>query len=156
MNRLSIRKRGYDYSLPAYYFVTICTYMSQPLFGTISDGVMNPSDVGKVVENVWSSLTKHYSGIELDSFVLMPNHLHGVVRIIDYVGAGLRPARSKVQLSEVVRALKSFSSRKVNNLNFLEADVPLWQRGYYDRIIRTEKDEYSSAIHQNESPTMEI
>ena len=140
MDRKSIRKPGFDYSFPGYYFVTICTHDGKSFLGSISDGVIHPSEIGTVVHRVWNGLIDHYSSLELDSFVLMPNHVHGVVRLVESVGAGLRPAESRVTLTEVVRALKSFSSRQVNERRLLPANTILWQRTFYDRIIRTEKE----------------
>jgi putative transposase len=84
---------------------------------------------GKIVNGCWHDLPNHYS------FVVMPNHVHGVVVL---VGAGLRPAPTNPPLSEIVRAFKSFSSRKIDELQSTTG-LPFWQRGYYEHIVRDDK-----------------
>ena len=90
-HRRSIRMKGYDYSQPGAYFVTICTHGKQSLFGKIVDGEMQLNDFGKVVEFTWNDLVNHVDGIELGPFVIMPNHIHAIIHIIapaNTVGAG--------------------------------------------------------------------
>ena len=86
-HRRSIRLSGYDYSQAGAYFVTICTQNRQCLFGEIVDGEMRLNDAGQMVQLVWSELAQHYAGVEIDGFVVMPNHIHGIV-ILTSVGAG--------------------------------------------------------------------
>ncbi len=81
-HRRSIRMKGYDYSQPGAYFVTICTHGKQSLFGKIVDGEMKLNDFGKVVEFTWNDLVNHVDGIELGPFVIMPNHIHAIIHII--------------------------------------------------------------------------
>ena len=93
-HRRSIRMKGYDYSQPGAYFVTICTHGKQSLFGKIVDGEMKLNDFGRVVEFTWNDLVNHVDGIELGPFVIMPNHIHAIINIIarKSVGAGSEPA----------------------------------------------------------------
>jgi putative transposase len=93
------------------------------------------NDYGTLVKDCWHDLPRHYPNIELDAFVVMPNHVHGVVVL---VGAGLRPAPTDHPLTEVVRAFKSFSSRKINEVRGT-LGLPIWQRGYYEHIVRDDK-----------------
>jgi REP element-mobilizing transposase RayT len=99
-NRQSTRLRGYDYSQPGSYFVTVCIHdRKQKLFGGVIDGKMNENDVGNAVRQCWNDLASHYPHIRLDEFVIMPNHVHGIIVIRDFapresvfrnsVGAGL-------------------------------------------------------------------
>ena len=146
--RRSIRLQDYDYSQAGAYFITICTKNRECLFGEISDGKIVLNEFGQIVESVWLDLPKHYPNIELDAFVIMPNHIHGIVFI---VGAGLKPAPTKpantiaptkvmknYPLSEIVRGFKTFSSRKINEMRF-KSGMSLWQRNYYEHIIRNEQ-----------------
>jgi len=91
-HRKSIRLRGYDYSAPGRYFVTICAQEKVCLFGRIADGQIRLNDYGRIVESVWKELPSHFSLVELDRFVVMPNHFHAIAVIVDprakRVGAG--------------------------------------------------------------------
>lgn len=80
-NRRSIRLQGYDYSRAGAYFVTVCAYNRRCLFGDVVDGEMRVNLGGHVVEACWDAIPDHFPGVELDAFVVMPNHLHGVVVI---------------------------------------------------------------------------
>ncbi|WP_103669502.1 transposase [Pseudanabaena sp. BC1403] len=98
-HRRSIRLKGYDYSSVGSYFITICTFQRECLFGTISDGEMQLNQYGKIVYTHWQNLPKYHPRLELDEFVIMPNHVHGILFLIDNndisldhdnsVGAGL-------------------------------------------------------------------
>ncbi|MDN3513283.1 MAG: transposase [Candidatus Brocadia sp.] len=140
--RRSIRLKGYDYTRPGAYFVTICTENRVRLFGNISGETMQLNAFGRLVQTHWDDLTHHYPQVKLDAFVIMPNHVHGIIILteIDKVGAGLKPAPTIKQhgLPEIVRALKTFSARRVNELRNTPG-VSLWQRNYYDHIIRNER-----------------
>ncbi|MDR2449441.1 MAG: hypothetical protein LBD52_05730 [Prevotellaceae bacterium] len=84
-HRRSIRLKGYDYSLAGLYFVTICVQNRECLFGKIVNGEMNLNEYGEIVERVWNELPQHYSNIQLGAFVVMPNHVHGIIVITDDV-----------------------------------------------------------------------
>ena len=88
--RRSSRLRGYDYSSAGAYFVTICTKQRECLFREIVDGIMRPREAGKVFQLVWDTLPRHYANVDLDIFVIMPNHIHGIIVMTDtsVVGAG--------------------------------------------------------------------
>ncbi len=150
-HRRSIRLKDYDYSNAGAYFVTICTQNRECLFGEIRNGVMELNQYGCIVKNCWNDLINHYFFAELDTHTIMPNHMHGIINITDtvgVVGAGFKPAPTEPTapaltgkrhgLSEIVRALKTFSSRRINKLRN-RPGVPVWQRNYYERIIRNEK-----------------
>ena len=91
-HRKSIRLRGYDYSAPGRYFVTICAQEKACLFGGIAGGQIGLTDYGRIVESVWKELPSHFPLVELDRFVVMPNHFHAIAVIVDprakRVGAG--------------------------------------------------------------------
>jgi putative transposase len=87
--RRSIRMRAYDYAQPGAYFVTVCTQNRECLFGEVMHGEMRLNDPGKMVRSAWDELPRHYPGVNVDGFVVMPNHIHGIV-VLKTVGAGLR------------------------------------------------------------------
>ena len=144
--RKSIRLKGYDYSQAGAYFITICTKGRKELLGAIRDGKMCSSAIGRIVQECWDVLPSHYPNVQLDAFVVMPDHAHGIIVILDdephRVREGLRPSTGKTRnrppLSEIVRAFKSFSARRINEQNGT-AGQSFWQRGYYDHIIRNER-----------------
>ncbi|MBN2103028.1 hypothetical protein JW835_03205 [bacterium] len=84
--RRSIRLKGYDYSQDGYYFVTICTYSRLPLFGRIQDDSVVLNDGGKIVDVCWRAIPEHYPNVVLDEYVIMPNHVHGILIINNHVG----------------------------------------------------------------------
>jgi len=128
-HRRSIRLPGYDYSQQGAYFVTICIWQRQYLLGDIEEGNMLLTRYGEVVDFNWFNLTRVYPNIELDYFVIMPNHIHGIIIIKN---------RDKNHgLSEIVRGFKTFSARRINQLRAVSG-IHVWQRGYYEHIIRNE------------------
>ncbi|MGQ9925797.1 MAG: transposase [Chloroflexaceae bacterium] len=150
-HRCSIRLKGYDYTQAGAYFVTICTQDRACLFGEVVDGEMRLNDAGQIVQTAWDELPNHYPNVELDEFVVMPNHVHRIIVIVgagavgagavgaSAVGAGLKPAPTipvkRHGLAEIVRALKTFSARRINETRRTPG-VPVWQRNYYEHIIR--------------------
>jgi putative transposase len=96
-HRRSIRLKGYDYTQPGAYFITICTQGRECLFGEIIDGEMHLNEAGQIVVQTWQDLPNHISNVQLDAFVVMPNHVHGIIIITDRaggIGAGFKPART--------------------------------------------------------------
>ena len=77
--RKSIRLTGYDYASDGAYCVTVCTHATQSLFGDVLNGVMSLNDAGQMVEQVWNDLPRRFARADLDAFVVMPNHVHGII-----------------------------------------------------------------------------
>jgi REP element-mobilizing transposase RayT len=162
-HRRSIRLRGYDYGRPGAYFLTVCTRGGRQLFGAIDNGEMCLREAGQVVAACWNDLPQHYPCLSLDEFVVMPNHVHGILILAD-VGAGLRPAPTNRRgaggseisaymrrhgVPEIVRAFKSFSARRINEVGAGDGQ-PVWQRNYYEHIIRGgEMDQIREYIRTN-------
>ncbi|MBC7260687.1 MAG: hypothetical protein H5T63_01625, partial [Chloroflexi bacterium] len=94
-HRRSIRLQGYDYSQPGAYFITVVTQDRVCLFGEVVNGEMRLNDVGHMVRQEWADLPNRFPNIDLDAFIIMPNHIHGIIIITDVnpVGAGLVPAQ---------------------------------------------------------------
>jgi putative transposase len=163
-HRRSIRLRGYDYTKAGAYFVTICAYQRKPIFGEVCDRAVRLSKVGHVVTRCWMALPRHFSGVELDSWVLMPDHLHGVIiiqaniaatwaaREDAFVAPSQRPQGTHSgSLNAIVQNFKSISTRKANQL-CRTAGAHLWQRDYYERIIRDERALHAIRRYIDENP----
>ena len=145
-HRRSIRLPGYDYSHAGAYYVTIVAHERECLFGTVSDGKMNLNLYGQIVQSVWSELPKHYRNIELDAFCVMPNHVHAIINLIEDDLSKPQP------LSEIVRAFKSFSARRINVLR-KKTGIPVWQRNYYEHIVRNNEDYLAICDYIQNNPT---
>ena len=123
------RLSPFDYSAPGAYFVTICVVERRFLFGEIRDGAMHPNALGTLVAQTWRDLPSVIPTIDLDAFVLMPNHVHAVIAIREPAGR---------DLADIVRVFKSWSSRRVNAVRGGSGAV--WQRGYHEHIVRNGDD----------------
>lgn len=155
-HRRSIRLPGYDYSQSGAYFITICTHHHFARFGRIEDGMMILNDWGIIAHQEWERLPERFPGIETDIFQIMPNHGHGIIFIHDSVGAGLAPADApgrprgsprRPAIGEIVGAYKSIVFHKCL-VACKEQNVQLgklWQRNYYEHIIRDD-DSYASIV----------
>lgn len=151
-HRRSIRLKGYDYTQPGAYFVTICTYQRESLFGEIVDGMMVLNECGEIARDEWFKTAQIRANVQLhqDEFVIMPNHLHGIIWI---VGARRRRAPTQEKFGKpvsgsiptIVRAYKSAVTRRINQI-LDSAGAPVWQRNYYERIVRNDGE--LSAIRQ--------
>jgi putative transposase len=152
-HRKSIRLRGYDYSAPGRYFVTICAEEKACLFGGIASSQIELNDYGRIVENVWKELPLHFPLVELDRFVVMPNHFNAIVVIVDprakRVGAGFPRPDSESEtlggenpaprrLGDVIGWFKYESTKRINGLRSM-AGRRIWQRNYYEHIILSDK-----------------
>jgi putative transposase len=141
--RKQMRLATCDYSREGPYFVTICAVGMQCLFGTVVDRVVRLSKAGCVARETWMGVLESFPTVMPDQFVIMPNHLHG---ILGFVGAGLAPPgfststtvpleSKRLALSDVIRVFKSISTRRVNAQSGMAGRV-LWQRSFYDRVLR--------------------
>jgi REP element-mobilizing transposase RayT len=141
-HRRSLRLREYDYSQPGAYFVTICVRNRECLLGEIAAEKIRLSHYGEIARQCWVDLPNHYAQLALDIFSVMPNHIHGIIMLSD-VGAGLKPAPTRAMvtkhaLPEIIRGFKTFSSRRVNKLRKISSK-PLWQRSFYEHVIRDDE-----------------
>lgn len=148
----STRLKEWDYSSCGYYFVTICLKDKQCLFGEVQEGKIKFSEIGKVVQKCWLEIPAHFKNVGLDEFIVMPNHLHGIVIISNEycrdaihgvskdkggVTAEHNPMLSENSLSKIIRWFKGRSKFEINKIQ----DQPLfaWQSRFYEHIIRNEK-----------------
>jgi REP-associated tyrosine transposase len=147
-HRRSIRLTGYDYKQSGAYFVTIVTRNRLCLFGDISDGEMVLSDTGRIAEVSWVGLSSRFPTVSLDSFVVMPNHIHGIITdraqfiapaSVPHNQAGIAQEGAMNRaptLGEIIRTYKAASTRMIRqtaNLKFA------WQRNYYEHVVRNEE-----------------
>jgi len=149
-HRRSIRLPGYDYSQPGAYFITFVTYQREPLFGEIKDSEMRVSDYGKIVWEVWHSLPVRYAQISLDSAILIPNHFHAILIINDPISFGgaihelpqheSDPLSRRWMLLPLVIGYLKMNTAKQINFQRGTIGVPVWQRNYYEHIIKSEKE----------------
>ena len=128
--RKNIRLREYDYSLGAYYFVTICINEKKSIFGTIKNKKIYLNSIGEIASNEWINTEKIRPNIRLHSFIIMPNHMHGIIEI-DYFEI---KQKKKSTLGDIIRGYKSSVTRKANLLISYK-NRNLWQRNYYEHII---------------------
>lgn len=166
-HRRSIRLQSYDYSRPGYYFVTICVQRHKCVFGRIVDDCMCLNSEAKIIQMLWERLPLRFPTVRLDAFVIMPNHLHGIIQLTEPLPLSEKPvispripvrfqdsmkqaaARSlRPVLGEVVRDFKGAASYEIHKYG--EADFG-WQRNYYESVIQDEEllDEIRNYIVNN-------
>jgi REP element-mobilizing transposase RayT len=150
-HRRSIRLKGYDYTQPGAYFVTMVTRGRECLFGEVADSEMRSNDWGRIVAACWNSISGYFPDAGLDAFVVMSNHVHGIIVIGGDDSVGVKHSRSLTDasplpngtqsgsLAAIVQNFKSVSTRKINAMRGM-AGVPVWQRNYYEHIVRNAAD----------------
>lgn len=159
--RRSIRLKGWDYASPGWYFVTLCTWNRECLFGDIANGNVLLNDAGRNVKKCWQDIPGHFPNVTLDEFIIMPNHVHGIIFIAHSVGAYKhtpqeldQPIRRRANIysplpdtpplrspsktvGSVVRGFKIGVSEWFHKNTDMSA---IWQRNYYEHIIRNETE----------------
>jgi len=185
--RNSIRLKGYDYSRPGAYFITICTFKRFHLFGKIVRGKMISNLFGKIVIHKWKNIPKHFDNAQLFEFQIMPDHFHGIILLMDknnndivvgvkhckqdccYISDYLASNASPLQqfhmqnqhqprfngtkpgsIPAIIQNFSSITTRKINQIRHTPG-IKIWQRGYYEHIIRnqTEYDAIKKYIIDN-------
>jgi len=148
-HRRSLRLKDYDYSQAGAYFVTLCTHERECSLGEIIDSEVKLSPVGNIVKKEWKKLSTRFSNVQWDAFVVMPNHIHGIIifKSKDNVGATLvvaqTPRAGTSPAPTVGDVIGMFKSLCVNQCIQNELKLgKLWQRNYYEHIIRNEKALY--------------
>lgn len=171
--RKLLRLKGYDYSNAGAYFVTICTYNKECIFGEINSGRIILSEVGKITNKYWVEIPLHFKIAELDEYVIMSNHIHGIVIIKPPIESDnnsehniCRGVRSntptirnkknysqmsprKNTLSVIIRSYKSSVTTWCKNNKYLGFR---WQRNFYDHIIRNDQDLYEIRQYIRNNP----
>jgi REP element-mobilizing transposase RayT len=147
------RHRNFNYSLPGSYYVTICTDRHINWFGHIANNQVMLNNYGQMAYNLFQNLPHFYPNITIDCFIIMPNHIHGIICIQQNVGTGLCPVLNDVGtgqrpvptimkkyglLSKIINGYKNFLIKTIrqqyNNYQFQ------WQRSFYDRVLRNQNE----------------
>jgi putative transposase len=147
--RQSLRLKGYDYSQTGAYFVTLCVQGRKNLFGRILDGNLELYDNGMIIQGCWQDLPLKYPTIILDYFTVMPNHVHGIISLVGAgsprpeipawsVGGETPPLPMDLNLSTIIGYFK-YQSTKLVNESRRTPGARVWQRGFYDHVIRDDE-----------------
>ena len=139
MKRKRIRLRYYDYRRTGIYFVTICTYCRRSTLGTIREGEMRLSRLGRTVASRWASIPKHVPNVELGQFVVMPNHVHGLIGVDApriHSESKRKPGELRSgSLGAIVGGFKA-SVTRIGRAEKIIGTEPIWQRGFWEHIVR--------------------
>lgn len=178
-HRRSIRLKGYDYAQEGLYFITICCQDREHRFGAIENGKMILNDAGKIADECWLEIPKHFPNVVLHEYIIMPNHVHGIIEIANGIGIGgaenFPPEHSPKQnetpntgaknispqrgfkspsktIGSIVRGFKigvtkwfrgigakNISPQQYETTRPERSPEKIWQRDYYDIIIRDER-----------------
>jgi len=153
--RKQLRLKKYDYTQEGAYYVTACTRNRECLFGDVRDGKMELNEYGKIVKKEWYKTGEIRKNIELDEFTVMPNHIHGVIIVAEeYNNMGtcnvpLRraPQRNREKfgcsvsnsISTIIKLFKASTTKQINQTRNT-SKKPIWQRGFYEHVVRDEED----------------
>jgi REP element-mobilizing transposase RayT len=146
-HRRSIRLGDYDYTQAGAYFVTICSRNRECVFGDVVDGVERLNEFGDLVKREWLWTMNIRPNVELDEFIVMPNHIHGILIINHDCRGTLQRAPTKEQFGKpvsnsiptIIRLFKSTTTKQLNELRNT-AGIPVWQRNYFEHIIRNDEE----------------
>ena len=127
LDRFPVRKnprmKSIDYTSVNYYFITICTWDKQCVFGKVGQ----PNELGEIAEQGLCNIADHFSGVRMDKYIVMPNHVHGIVAV----------ERQGVSLSTLIGQYKSFVSREIHKI---DPQLRVWQTSFHDHVIRNQKE----------------
>lgn len=160
-HRRSIRLKGYDYASAGAYFVTMCVHGRECVLGEVVEGEMRLNDFGLAANACWHGLPRHFCNVAVDALIIMPNHIHGIVVLVEgALGKGeafavqepgisgplpanaspLRPIGTQPgSLGAIIQNFKSIAARKINALRGTPG-LQVWQRNYYEHIVRDERE----------------
>ena len=174
-DRQSIRLPGWDYRTPAAYFITVCTHEQRCILGTVTRGRMYLNACGRIVAEEWKRSPSIREEIEIDAFIVMPNHMHGIViiappnaprpitperytvRVGTHGRASLRrsktgqPVRKARSLGAFIAGFKSAATRRINRHRGTPGE-PVWQGRFYERIIRDEREWHAVRRYIRQNP----
>ena len=161
----SIRLKGRDYSAPAIYFVTICVEERCCVFGEIKENQMEVSGLGSIVRETWNAIPRHFAQVNLHDFVIMPNHVHGLIEIACQAGAQHAaplqqtshanlgsPAVKAGSLSAIVRSFKAAVTLRARKELGWSGEI--WQRNYFERVVRDGQEFSDASRYIAENPLM--
>jgi REP element-mobilizing transposase RayT len=144
--RQSIRLKEYNYSQPGEYFVTICTYEKKCVFGKIIEEKIILSPLGEIAKKCWEEIPEHFPNVRLDEYMIMPNHVHGIIVItkrrdlINQIPTEINfplMKNPKMTLGKIIRNYKARSTKYIHDSGYVDFQ---WQSLFYDRIVRGDKE----------------
>ena len=155
----SILLPDYDYSQPGWYMITLVTDQRKNYFGEIVFGEMQENPIGKLVRREWLHIPQRFLGLEIDEFVVMPNHIHGIITILDtaqnnntlpmkFEGFG-HPTQGSIPT--IIRSFKAAVTLRVRRM-LGDPKACIWQRNYYERVIRNERGLEAARLYIQENP----
>jgi REP element-mobilizing transposase RayT len=159
--RNSLRRPHYNYSQPGAYFVTFCSNNGQPIFGQIENQTMCLNPLGEIADRGWYEIAKRHPEIEIDTFVVMPNHIHVLLWLHCVPQAAERIEPEEVRrfgrpitgsISTLIGAYKGSVTQKARRARLI-LDGPLWQRNFHDHIVRNESELERIRGYINNNPT---
>ena len=127
--RKQTRLEDHNYTEPGFYFLTLCAFEKRKIFSEVIGKNIRMSQPGKILEQCWTELPRFVRNVSLDAHVIMPNHVHGIIRLNE---------ENETPLGQVIRNFKSVSTRKIRQTSQKTCDV--WQKNYYERVIRNERE----------------
>ncbi|MES2800163.1 MAG: transposase [Bacteroidota bacterium] len=170
-NRKSLRIKGYNYAAEGFYFITICTFDRQHLFGEIENKHIKLNDAGKIAKQCWELIPIHCPNTKIHDFVIMPDHIHGIIEILyesDGVGANddsplLSPNHSPLPMENYIQKFESpkktigsvIRGFKIGVTKWMREFTPhhqIWQRNYYEHIIRDQQSYDRICFYINSNP----
>jgi len=177
-HRRSVRLKEFDYSSAGGYFVTSVAWRRECLFGEVVNGEMRLNRYGEIVQKWWQEISVHFANVETGAFVIMPNHVHGIIYIVERRGTGTVPDEhgvnkisdeniklSEIQgretpplhnptLGQIVAYFKYPSTKEMNLLDNTGTVTKFWQRNYYEHIIRNDRDLQNKTDYINANPLL--
>ena len=154
-NRKRNRLAGYDYSTPGVYFITLCTHQKKPILSRIIKvghelPISKLTEIGKVVYAEICNITTHYQNVSVDSFVIMPNHIHLLLRITERINPS---PTIRYDIPNVIGKFKAAETRSVGKAFMPSVPKPLWQSSFHDHIVRGEQDYKKILEYIENNPT---
>ncbi|MCB0282226.1 MAG: transposase [Calditrichae bacterium] len=161
-HRRSIRLKEYDYTQSGLYFITICVFQRQHLFGKVLNGQMHLNTFGQIAQNEWEKTFKLRSNLAMQDYTIMPNHIHGIIQITGKETGKVTVHRDLTNLERfgkpvkgsvptIIRSYKSAVTKRINELRKSPGAI-VWQRNYYEHIIRDEQALNSISIYIRNNP----
>ena len=144
--RRTVRLRGYDYASAGMYFVTICTLNRALWFGEIANAKMHLNPIGQIVDETWAAMFRFFDNA--NTWIVMPNHLHGIIVIEDSIGDVV----AGKSLGRLVGAFKTATTKQINEIRVTPGAI-LWQRGFYEHIIRDGRAFENIAAYIEDNPS---
>lgn len=151
----SHRRKDWDYTTPGHYFITICTQDMRPYFGSIQNGEVILNDLGHFAEQCWLKIPEHYPHVELDEFIIMPDHVHGILVLKEIFNDASRDTACRVSTNGLKDSLRQFGPQHGKSLSAIIGSYKSavtrglrlkyephfsWQQNYHDRIIRSDEE----------------